>query len=131
MYELSGALIIKSTKTKTKSDMKVITDFFTSISEERAPGQILPKDLDSIMARFFLDVLKKDGTENEPDSLGSMYYKCILHIVRVFQLSVLSASLHFHLQQTTDISGDFSLRLSKRLADSDLAVIGLGQTLIR
>jgi hypothetical protein len=39
--------------------MKVITDFFTSISEERAPGQILPKDLDSIIARFFLDVLKK------------------------------------------------------------------------
>jgi DNA integrity scanning protein DisA with diadenylate cyclase activity len=32
---------------------------------------------------------------------------------------------HFQLQQTTDISRDFSLRLSKRLADSDLAVIGL------
>ena len=34
----------KNTKTKTKSDMKVITDFFTSISigEERAPGQIHP-----------------------------------------------------------------------------------------
>ena len=27
----------KNTKTKTKSDMKVITDFFTSIGEERAP----------------------------------------------------------------------------------------------
>jgi hypothetical protein len=26
------------------------------------PGQIPPKDLDSIMARFFLGVLKKDGT---------------------------------------------------------------------
>ena len=32
--------INKNTKTKTKSDMKVITDFFTSIGEERAPGQI-------------------------------------------------------------------------------------------
>jgi hypothetical protein len=63
----------KNTKTKTKSDMKVITDLFTSIGEERAPGQIPPKDLDSIMARFFLGVLKKDGTEYEPDSLGSMY----------------------------------------------------------
>ena len=31
----------KNTKTKTKSDMKVITDFFTSIGEERAPGQIV------------------------------------------------------------------------------------------
>ena len=37
----------KNTKTKTKSDMKVITDFFTSISigEERAPGQIPPKTM--------------------------------------------------------------------------------------
>jgi hypothetical protein len=41
--------------------------------EERAPGQISPKDLDSIMARFFLGVLNKDGTEYEPDSLGSMF----------------------------------------------------------
>jgi hypothetical protein len=53
--------------------MKVITDFFTSIGEERAPGQIPPKELDSIMARFFLGVLKKDGTKYEPDSLSSMY----------------------------------------------------------
>ena len=73
----------KNTKTKTKSDMKVITDFFTfiaSIDEERAPGQIPPKDLDSIMGRFFLGVLKKDGTEYEPDSLGSMYNSLDRHL---------------------------------------------------
>ena len=35
----------KNTKTKTKSNMKVITDFFTSIGEERAPRQIPPKIL--------------------------------------------------------------------------------------
>ena len=29
--------LYKNTKTKTKSDMKVITDFFISIGEERAP----------------------------------------------------------------------------------------------
>jgi hypothetical protein len=45
--------------------MKVITDLFTSIGEERAPtGTDTPKDLDSIMARFFLGVLNKDGTVN-------------------------------------------------------------------
>ena len=49
-------------KTKTKSD--------------RNP----PKDLDSIMARFFLSVLKKDGTEYEPDSLGSMYNSLDRHL---------------------------------------------------
>jgi hypothetical protein len=55
-----------------------------------------------------------------------IFNKCILYIFRVCQLSVWSASLHFELQQTTDIwSRDFSLRLSKRLTDSNLAVIGL------
>jgi hypothetical protein len=39
-----------------------------------------PKDLDSIMARFFLCVLKKDGTEYEPDSLGSMYKSLDRHL---------------------------------------------------
>ena len=60
--------------------MKLITDFFTSIGEERAPGQIPPKELDSIMARFFLGVLKKDGTECEPDSLGFMYNSLDRHL---------------------------------------------------
>jgi hypothetical protein len=70
----------KNTKTRTKSYMKVIADFFTSIDEERAPGQIPPKELDSIMARFFVGVLKKDGTEYEPDSLGSMYNSLDRHL---------------------------------------------------
>ena len=39
-----------------------------------------PKDIDSIMARFFLGVLKKDGTEYEPDSLGSMYNSLDRHL---------------------------------------------------
>ena len=48
--------------------------------EERAPGQISPKDIDSIMARFFLGVLKKDGTEYEPDSLGFMFNSLDRHL---------------------------------------------------
>jgi hypothetical protein len=51
--------------------MKVIIDFFTSIGEERALGQ---------MARIFLCVLKQDGTEYEPDSLGSMYNSLDRHL---------------------------------------------------
>jgi hypothetical protein len=38
------------------------------------------KDLDSIMARFFLGVFKKDGTEYEPDCLGSMYNSLDRHL---------------------------------------------------
>jgi hypothetical protein len=52
------------------------------------------------------------------------YLDLLINLDLLAQLSVWSASLHFQLQQTTDISRDFSLRLSKRLADSDLAVIG-------
>jgi hypothetical protein len=32
------------------------------------------------MTRFFLGVLKKDGTEYEPDSLGSMYNSLDRHL---------------------------------------------------
>ena len=83
-YEETGVFLEenlnKNTKTKIKNDMKVITNFFTSIGEERAPGQIPPNDLGSIMARFFLGVLKKDGTEYELDSLGSMYNSLHRHL---------------------------------------------------
>ena len=48
--------------------------------EHRDRYGIPPKDLDSIMARFFLCVLKKDGTEYEPDSLGSMYNSLDRHL---------------------------------------------------
>lgn len=59
--------------TKTKSDMKIIIDFLSSVGEKRNPAEIPAKELDSVMARFFLGVLKKDGTDYEPDSLGSMF----------------------------------------------------------
>ena len=50
---------------------------------------------------------------------------CMLHIFRVFQLYVWSASLQCDLQQRTSISRDFCLRFSKRLEDSDLVIIRL------
>jgi hypothetical protein len=45
-------------------------------NQERAPGQIPPKDLDSIMARFFLGVLEKDG--NYPINIRQIYDECLL-----------------------------------------------------
>ena len=47
--------------------MKIITDFLSSVGEKRNPAEIPAKELD------FLGVLKKDGTEYEPDSLVSMF----------------------------------------------------------
>ena len=43
--ENGGFFLEENLNKKTKSDMKVITDFFTSIDEEISPGQIPPKTL--------------------------------------------------------------------------------------
>ena len=60
--------------------MKVITDFFTSIGEERAPGQIPPQTLTVLWLDSSCVYSKKDGTEYEPDSLGSMYNSLDRHL---------------------------------------------------
>ena len=52
----------RNTKTKTTSDMKIITDVLSSVGEKRNPDEIPAKELDSIMVMFFLGVLKIDGT---------------------------------------------------------------------
>ncbi|VDI55594.1 Hypothetical predicted protein [Mytilus galloprovincialis] len=59
----------KNTGSKTKSDVKIVRDFFVSVGEMRDPTEILPKELDSLLARFILGVRKRDLTEYEPDSL--------------------------------------------------------------
>ncbi|CAG2226547.1 unnamed protein product [Mytilus edulis] len=59
----------KNTGSKTKSDVKIVRDFFVSVGEMRDPTKILPKELDSLLARFILGVRKRDLTEYEPDSL--------------------------------------------------------------
>ncbi|XP_071150097.1 uncharacterized protein [Mytilus edulis] len=70
----------KNTKTKTKSDLKVMLDFFISVGEMRDSVEIPAKDLDSLLSRFFLGVLKKNGDEYEPDSLSSMFNSLDRHL---------------------------------------------------
>ncbi|VDI46949.1 Hypothetical predicted protein [Mytilus galloprovincialis] len=63
----------KNTGSKTNSDVKIVRDFFVSVGEMRDPTEILPKELDSLLARFFLGVRKRDLTEYEPDSLHGIH----------------------------------------------------------
>ena len=76
---------------------------------------------------------------NYPINIRQIYDECLLFwmtkmsVHTWLEISCLSSVCqgcctwnpeNLQLQPTTDISRDFSLRLSKRLADSDLAVIG-------
>ena len=61
----------KNTGQKTKSDMKIVTDFFRSVGEFRDPATIPSSELDSLLARFFLGVRMRDLSE--PDTLCSLH----------------------------------------------------------
>ena len=63
----------KNTGQKTKSDMKIVSDFFRSVGELRDLAIILSSELDSLLARFFLGVRKRDFSEYEPDTLCSIH----------------------------------------------------------
>ena len=63
----------KNTGQKTKSDMKIVMDFFRSFEEFRDPATIPSSELDSLLARFFLGVRKRDLNEYEPDILCSIH----------------------------------------------------------
>jgi hypothetical protein len=53
--------------------MKIVTDFFRSVGEFRDPATIPSSELDSLLARFFLGVRKRDFSEYEPDTLYSIH----------------------------------------------------------
>jgi len=61
----------KNAGQKTKSDMKIVTDFFRSVGEFRDPATIPSSELDSLLARFFLGVRMRDLSE--PDTLCSLH----------------------------------------------------------
>ena len=62
----------KNTGEKTKSDMKIVTDFFRSVGEFKDPATIHSSELGSLLARFFLGERKRDFSEYEPDTLCSI-----------------------------------------------------------
>jgi hypothetical protein len=53
--------------------MKIVTDFFRFVGEFRDPATIPSSELDSLLARFFLGVRKRDFSEYEPNTLCSIH----------------------------------------------------------
>jgi hypothetical protein len=69
-----------NTKTKTKSDVSKFVEWLASITEHRNLVDIPPKELDNLLARFWLNVRKSDGTEYEPGSLSSFRQSIWRHL---------------------------------------------------
>ena len=67
----------KNTKSKTTSDLKNFKEWMRNemrnekLNEDRNLEDILPRELDIYLARFFLTVRKQDKEEYEPDTLKS------------------------------------------------------------
>jgi hypothetical protein len=59
-----------NTKVKTKSDLSKFTTWLKARNECRNLENMLPKELDGYLARFYLNIRKQDGTEYEPTSLS-------------------------------------------------------------
>ena len=60
-----------NTVKKTKSDMRALKRFCSTINKTREPETMTAKELDKILSIFFKDVRKESGEEYEPSSLTS------------------------------------------------------------
>ena len=61
-----------NTKMKTKSDMKILSEWLHGDNELRVVEDIPTAELDQYLARFFLSVRSKKNEEYEPDSLKAI-----------------------------------------------------------
>ena len=60
-----------NTVKKTKSDMRALKRFCSTIDETREPETKTAKELYKLFSRFFKDITKENGEEYEPSSLTS------------------------------------------------------------
>ena len=60
-----------NTVKKTKSDIRALKRFCSTIDETREPGTMTAKELDKILSRFFKYITKENGEEYEQSSLTS------------------------------------------------------------
>ena len=60
-----------NTVKKTKSDIRALKRFCSTIDETREPETMTAKELDKLLSRFFKDITKENGEEYEPSSLTS------------------------------------------------------------
>ena len=56
----------RSTRDKTKRDVKLLKCYLTAQGEEREAHEINPQELDRYLADFIRSVTRKDGVDYEP-----------------------------------------------------------------
>ena len=57
-----------NTVKKTKSDIRALKRFCSTIDETREPETMTAKELDKLLSRFFKDITKENGEEYEPST---------------------------------------------------------------
>ena len=60
-----------NTVKETKSDIRALKRFCSTIDETREPETMTAKELDKLLSRFFKDITKENAEEYEPSSLTS------------------------------------------------------------
>ena len=61
---------------KTKSDLNAWKKFYESLKESRTIENIPANDLDFLLSKFFISVLKQNGTQYEPLRSLSGFQRC-------------------------------------------------------
>ena len=86
-YEFIDSTIAKNTKYGNTCAFNTFTRYLHSIEERRDILSIPPKELDSLIAKFFIHAKKLDGNEVEPNSLStSNNTPCVTTIFRQFEV---------------------------------------------
>ena len=62
----------RNTTKKTTSDLNVFYRWAKTVNETRRLEEILPEELDKLLAHFFLKARKQNGDDFEPDTLTSL-----------------------------------------------------------
>ena len=63
----------KNTISSNRAAFKAVSRFFAEIGESRQVQAIPPNELDGLLARFFMEVKKKNGKCYQPDCLSTMH----------------------------------------------------------
>ena len=63
----------KSTGHSTNSSINTLKRYMNSIGDHREPETIDPSSLNIILCQFYMNVIKTNGEEFEPDSLSTIH----------------------------------------------------------
>lgn len=62
----------KNTVSKTKCDVNNFTKYCSSLNENRQLQDIPVKDMNTLLCKFFMNVVRNDGEQYEPDTISSI-----------------------------------------------------------